>query len=105
MTGLHGWDLKRKRKFRLLVLDMISRRHAEQGERMDDLELFHMLKSWGAEAEINDVVTILQELGDRGYVRFRQYRNKFSGRTSLTDIEICAKGQDIVDGSTTDPAF
>jgi len=93
------------RRLRGQILILLRGRHNMQGHRMDDVEITRALQSLAFEIGINDVVTVLQDLGDRGFVRFGRRRNSFTGRVYLEKIELTAAGRDQVEENRpTDPA-
>jgi hypothetical protein len=71
---------------------------------MDDVALCHALRSLAWDIDINDIVTILQEMKGREWVEFRQIKSIFNRRAELSQIEILPDGQDLVDQTTTNPA-
>jgi hypothetical protein len=52
----------------------------------------------------NEVKTLLQDLGDRGYLRFNRVLNHDTGDAYLVQVELTAKGRDLLEGTITDPA-
>jgi hypothetical protein len=101
---MNNWHPDRKKQFRGEVLRMLAVRHGQQQSRMDDVALCHALRSLAWEVDLNDVVTILQEMQGRGWVKFRQLRSIYNRRVELSQIEILPDGQDLYDQTTTNPA-
>ncbi|ODU52204.1 MAG: hypothetical protein ABT07_01365 [Microbacterium sp. SCN 70-10] len=93
-----------KKRFRGEVLRMLAVRHGQQQSRMDDVALCHALRSLAWEVDLNDVVTILQEMQGRNWVKFRQLRSIYNRRVELSQIEILPDGQDLYDQTTQNPA-
>jgi hypothetical protein len=94
------------RRVRRQILLLLWARHNMQGSRFDDVSLTHALRSVAMEVGIRDVVTLLQDLQDRRFVRFMQRRDSFTGRVYLEKIELTAAGRDQVEENTpTDPAL
>jgi hypothetical protein len=101
---MQDWHPDQKRKLRGEILRMLAKSHAQQKARMDDVALCHMLRAIAWEIDLNDVVTILQEMEGRQWVTFRTLRNVYMRRVQLLQIEILPAGQDLVDQTTTNPA-
>lgn len=97
-----------KRRLRGLILKLLCARHDEQQSRMDDVELTSAVQSFAYHVVTPHIVTLLQDLQDRGYVRFHQGRDFLTRRVRLEKIELTAKGRDQVEGnvdaSELDPA-
>lgn len=94
------------RRMRGQILLLLRARHNVQGSRFDDVALTHALQSLAIETGIRDVVTLLQDLRDREYVRFMQRHDSMTGRVCLSKIELTAKGRDQVEeNQPTDPAL
>ena|ERR1039458_4517071 len=99
------WHPDRKRRLRYEVLRILSVRHGRQVSRIDDTLLCITLRDLGwFELDMNDTVTILQDMEGRGWVRFRALKNIYARRTQLSQIEILPAGQDVFDQVTHDPA-
>jgi len=101
---IQDWHPDKKRKLRGEVLRILSESHAQQKSRMDDLALCHLLRAIAWDVDMNDVVTIVQEMKGRDWVTFRQLRNVYLRRVQLLEIEILPDGQDLVDQTTSNPA-
>jgi hypothetical protein len=101
---MQDWHPQRKKQFRGEVLRMLAVRHGLQQSRMDDVALCHALRSLSWEIDINDIVTILQEMKGREWVDFQQIKSIYTRRAELSQIEITPAGQDLVDQTTTHPA-
>jgi hypothetical protein len=101
---MRDWHPDMKKRFRGEVLRMLAVRHGQQQSRMDDVALCHALRSLAWEVDINDVVTILQEMKQREWVTFRFIKSIYNRRTEISQIEIMPAGQDLMDQTTTNPA-
>src|SRR5579871_2520984 len=102
--GMNRWDNERIRRFRGHILELLCSRHRQQMHRFRDSELTLMLQRLAVPCEINDVVTCLQDMGDRDWVKYRQEYVQSVDRTELTQIEIRPSGRDICEQTTTHPA-
>ena len=93
------------RRLRGCILVLLRGRHNLQMSRMDDTAVTHALMSLAYRIDVFDVVTLLQDLQDRGYVRFEQKREFLTRRVYLQKIELTAKGRDLVEENIpADPA-
>lgn len=101
---MNEWHIDQKRKFRKEILRILSVRHGQQRSRMDDVLLTKTLRDLAWEVDLNDVITILQEMKQRGWVNFRQIRSLYARGVQLLELEILPLGQDIFDGIIQDPA-
>jgi hypothetical protein len=101
---MNEWHIDQKRKFRGEILRILSVRHGQQRSRLDDVLLTKTLRDLAWEVDINDVVTILQEMEQRGWVAFRQIKSIYARKMQLLQIEILPAGQDIFDGILSNPA-
>lgn len=95
-----------KRQMRGDILKLLQVRHDAQQSRMDDVALTHALQSLAYERiNIFIIVTLLQDMRDRGFVRYESKRDWNSGRTRLEKIELTSKGRDQVEeNASRDPA-
>lgn len=93
------------RRLRGAVLTVLCANHNRQGHRLDDVLLGGALQGLLFDISSNDVLTILQDLKDRDYVRYVQRRNWLTGRMYCEQIEITARGRDLVEENIkADPA-
>lgn len=98
------WSQRRKARFRGEVLSLLAGRHLNQMSRMDDTAMCRTLQSLAWDVEIKDVVTILQDMSGRYWVKYEYCHDKDAGRVYLHTIEICPEGQDLVDETKRHPA-
>jgi hypothetical protein len=98
------WGTEKKKRFRGDVLNVLAARHLTQRSRMDDVQICLALQSLSWQCEMNDVVTILQDMQGRGWVKFKDRRSQVTRRVELFEVEICPEGQDLVDDTTRHPA-
>jgi hypothetical protein len=94
------WSTKKKTRFRGEVLSILSGHHLAQGSRLDDVQLCLAVQTMGWDCEMRDIVTILQDMQGRGWVKYEWRRSKITQRVELFCIEICPDGQDLVDEVT-----
>lgn len=88
------------------ILKLLKGRHDAQQSRMDDVALTHALQSLAYERiNVFIVVTMLQDMKDRGFVRYEQRRDHMTGRIRLEKIELTSAGRDQVEENVKrDPA-
>jgi hypothetical protein len=96
------------RQMRGDILKLLKGRHDSQMSRMDDVALTHALQSLGYQRiGTFTIVTLLQDMRDRGFVRYQESRDWSTGRVWLTKVELTAAGRDQVErtpGIKRDPA-
>lgn len=90
-------DVHQVRRLRGAVLELVYARHSEQQSRMDHVALWSMLRELQHDAGENDVLTVLQDLKDRGYLTFSEKKNRLTNRTEISLIQITPKGRDLVE--------
>lgn len=98
------WTQVKKARFRGEVLTVLSGRHLNQKSRMDDTALCRTLQGLAWDVGIKEVVTILQDMGGRNWVKFISCKDPDANRVYLHTVEICPDGQDLVDETTRHPA-
>jgi hypothetical protein len=96
------------RQMRGDILKLLKGRHDSQMSRMDDIALTHALQSLAYQRiGVFTIVTLLQDMRDRGFVRYEESRDWNTGRVYLVKIELTAAGRDQVErtpGVKRDPA-
>jgi len=95
---------QQKRRMRGVILKLIYENHEAQAARVDDVTITGVLERLQFDVSVNMIREILQDLKDRGFLRYAETRNRFSGAKSIGKIEITAAGRDIVEKTTVDPA-
>lgn len=95
----------RMRRWRGLVLELVDSGHKNQERRMDYGVLWGLMQDMGsADISGNDILVILQDLMDRGYITATQTRNKWTNRVAIDLIQITPAGRDLIEGTKTDSA-
>ena len=95
----------KNRRYRGAILQMIHTNREDQMSRMDDLEVWGLLQDLNFELGQNQTLTLLQDLGARGYIQFEQKKNRITGRAELSKIELTPAGCDLVERIKTDPSI
>ena len=84
---------------------LLCTNHDQQKSRFDGVALWSALvRGLSFDVSQNELFTILQDLKDRGYVRFEQPKNKKTGEVAIMQIELCARGRDLLEGTIEDRA-
>ena len=92
------------KRLRGAILELVDEGHREQRSRMNDLVLWGVLQKLLYDVSQNDVITLLQDLGDRGYLAFTQTKNPRTSEVRISQIQITPKGRDVLEGTEPDPA-
>jgi hypothetical protein len=92
-------DIEQVKRLRGAVLELVYSRHRGQQSRMDHVALWNMLIELQHDAGENDVITVLQDLKERGYTTFAEKKNRFTNRTEISLIQITPKGRDLVEAA------
>ena len=96
-------DPKAARQLRGLLLTLVYLNHNRQGGRLTSTVLRGTLQREGYQFSRPDILTILQDLKDRQFLRYEQMRDP-EEHAFIFNIEITARGRDLVDGMISDPA-
>ncbi|QHN04414.1 hypothetical protein FTO74_14355 [Granulicella sp. WH15] len=95
-------DAVRDGRARGAILELVRRRHRAQNSRFDHVELWHMLRGIGIDVGENDVITYLQDLEVLELIEFATDKDRRTNRTSITHIQLCARGLRLLDGKITE---
>jgi hypothetical protein len=95
---------QKNKRYRGVILQVVYNNHADQLSRMDDLELWGFFQGINVHIGQNAVLSLLQDLGGRGYLTFQEKQNRISGRCEISLIEITGPGRNLVERIATDPA-
>ena len=98
-------NTERLRRIRGKILQLVALNHEQQGTQLDDIHLWDLLVREGFDVSQNYVITRLEELDDRSYLRFESERNDRTGEQSLRRIKITASGRNVVERLSTDIAI
>ncbi|HLJ89558.1 MAG TPA: hypothetical protein VKZ53_22300 [Candidatus Angelobacter sp.] len=91
------------KRWRGVVLSLVRNGHIKQESRLDDLSLWGLMQDLGYPVSKNDVLTLLQDLCELGYLKFAQHKDDVTGEVSISEIQITALGLRIVARIATDP--
>jgi hypothetical protein len=90
------------RQLRGVLLRLLYVNHNRQLHRPSSTALWSVVQRKGYEFVREDIITILQDLKQRGYVVYEQMRD--AGSVRLLSIEITHRGRDVCDKYKSDPA-
>ncbi len=85
------------------VLRFVFDNQKRQQHRLDHLHLLDVLNELHFDLSENLLVMLLQDLGERGYLKFEENKDK-DGVVSILKIQITPAGRDIVRGLKKDEA-
>lgn len=85
------------KRWRGVVLELVYQGHCTQQSRLDDLALWGLMRDLSHDVSRNDVITVLQQLETRGYLKFKQNKDATTGHTDVREIQITAQGTDLVE--------
>jgi hypothetical protein len=98
-------QVARLKRLRGAILELLRDNHDRQWSHLDATALWSaLLRGLRFDVSKNEVKTLLQDLGDRGYVRYIQQKDNDTGEVFLVQIELTAKGRDLLEETITDPA-
>lgn len=91
------------KRLRGAILEVLNDNHRAQKPRLDLSVIWAVLQKLGhTDLFKNDLVTVLQDLEDRGYVTFTLVREPWSGDIRVSKIEITPSGRDVLEGTIDD---
>ncbi len=93
-----------RKRLRGEILELVDEGHHEQRSRFTDVILWGVLQRLKYDVSQNDVVTLLQDLKDRGYISFDQVKDQRTGKVRISQIQITPDGRDLLEGTTADAA-
>jgi hypothetical protein len=101
--GTTDWEPRRLRRFLFSILRMLAVNHSQQRSLMDDVTLGNALQRMLIEFSVEDLITTLQDMQDRGWIDFRLDRMTY--RKMATDIRLLPAGRDLFEGNSDSPAI
>jgi hypothetical protein len=97
-------DFATKRVIRGVILKLIYQKHERQETRFRDLTLLAALDQLSFHVYLNLVCELLQDLSDRGLLKFESDRNRRTGVVTMWGIQLLPPGRDVVERYRFDPA-
>jgi len=92
-----------KKRWRGVILELVYNGHENQESRLDDLTLWGLMRDLSHDVGQNDVLTLLQQLGDMKYLSFKLERNPATNAVRISEIEITRGGILLVEKEEKDP--
>jgi hypothetical protein len=86
------------------ILEIVDEGHRRQEQRLNHLVLWGVLQRMQYDVSQNDVITVLQDLKDRGYLSLFQDKNPRTGIVRISQIQITPAGRDVLEGTKVDYA-
>jgi hypothetical protein len=103
MTGYTA--VAKSRRLRGVILELLQTNHDQQKSRLDSSAVWSgLVRGLGFDVSENEVITVLQDLEGRGYLRYEEIKNQRLGLYYIVRIELTPKGRDLLEGTITDPA-
>ena len=97
-------DVGSIKRLRGMIVEVLYDRHAQQQHRIDHVILWHILQDLGRDVSENEALTALQDMSDRGYVRYEQTKDRKTGAVNVYLIQLTARGRDLREETISDPA-
>jgi hypothetical protein len=102
MSGQSVQAVAAKKRWRGAILELVYDGHCKQESRLDDLMLWGLMRDLRHDVGQNDVRTMLQQLGEMQYLRFKLEKNDLTNEVRLLEIEITRNGIALVEKVKTD---
>jgi hypothetical protein len=92
------------KRLRGLILELVNEGHQEQRSRYSDVVMWGVLQRLKHDVSQNELITVLQDLKERGYLSFFQEKDRRTGVVRISQIQITPAGRDLLEGTDSDPA-
>lgn len=93
-----------RRRLRGVILENIQINHERQRTRFADVSLMDVLDDLSYKVYLDLVRELLQDLESRGLVTFKEHKHPRTGESMISEIEITARGKDLLEGKYKDPS-
>ena len=95
-----------KRRMRGVILRLLLQKHERQEHRYDDYAMMSALDRLHFTVYLDLVRELLQDMQERDLLTFVSEKNKKTGDTSLSQIQLRPRGRDLLEGApgVSDPA-
>jgi len=97
-------DARTKRVMRGTILKLTYQKHERQETRFMMRTLMAALDDLAFRVYEDLVMELLQDLGDRGYLRFTEIKDRKKGTVLISEIQLTPAGRNIVERINNDPA-
>jgi hypothetical protein len=92
-----------RKRWRGVILELVYDGHTKQESRLDDLILWGLMRDLSHDVSQNDVLTLLQQLYEMKFVRFKITRSDATNEVRISEIEITRDGIALVEKEARDP--
>jgi ribosomal protein S19E (S16A) len=93
---------ERERRLRGEILRLLRECHENQQSAYDDVVLAGVLDRLHFDVSVNLVRALLQDLKERGLVKYVQEKDRVTGKISIREIKILPRGRDVLDQTVED---
>ena len=100
-----GLDTTEIKRLRGVIVEVLYGRHQAQQSRVDHVALWHIVRDLGCDVGEFDVVTQLQDLSDRGYLKYEERKDRRTNRLDISLIQLTSRGRDLREETVVDPAI
>jgi hypothetical protein len=90
---------ERERRLRGEILRLLRECHENQQAAYDDVVLAGVLDRLRFDVSVNLVRALLQDLKERGLVKYVEEKDRVTGKSSIRAIKILPRGRDVLDGT------
>lgn len=97
-------DAGQNRRLRGAILEILNTRHGAQLSRLDHVALWHIMLDLRFDLGEDDLLTLLQDLCDRGLIVYEESRDRRTNRVSLYKLQLTPDGRDLCEGTTSNRA-
>jgi hypothetical protein len=91
-----------RKRWRGVILELVYDGHIKQESRLDDLTLWGLMRDLSHDVGQNDVRTLLQQLCEMKYLRFKLERNDVTNEARMSEIEVTRAGIALVEKEEKD---
>lgn len=98
-------DPVQSKRTRQVIVELIYDRHSKQQSRADDSMMWRMVNDLGCDVSENDLLMALQDLFDRGYLVYREDKDRKTHAVKISEIQLTPRGRDLVERTVADPAI
>lgn len=97
-------DPRTKCVMRGTILRLVYQKHERQETRFMVRTLMSALDDLAFRVYEDLVTELVQDLGDRGYLKFTEIKDRKKGTVSISEIQLTPTGRNIVEGIQADAA-
>jgi hypothetical protein len=98
-------DAPQNKRLRGAILEILNARHGMQQSRIDHVALWHIMLDLHFDLGENDLLTLLQDLSDRGLLIYEESRDRRTNRVNLFRLRLTPAARDLCEGTVFNPAI